>query len=135
MRVLMPGTMACRLPNAPIDVMCNQWAKAAYDICPFVNNTHVYDTEGVNTGADYTEALGVIKVSLGRCCHPIPSNSPGHLLGSANAPAPCRLCARGVRSGRPLGILSAAGELRSNSCAPRAERRAASVSAGVGFPQ
>jgi len=49
------------LPNAPIDVMCNQWAKAAYDICPFVNNTHVYDTEGVNSGADYTEALGVIK--------------------------------------------------------------------------
>lgn len=62
-RVLMlVAIRRCRLPNAPIDVMCNQWAKAAYDICPFVNNTHVYDTEGVNSGADYTEALGVIKV-------------------------------------------------------------------------
>jgi hypothetical protein len=70
-RLLMPGAMVCRLPNAPIDVMCNQWAKAAYDICPFVNNTHVYDTEGVNSGADYTEALGVIKVGEGRRCQPI----------------------------------------------------------------
>jgi hypothetical protein len=72
--------LGCRLRNAQIDVMCNEWAKASYDICPFVNNTHVYDTEGVNTGADYTEALGVIKVGAASPSEPLAS--PGELLAS-----------------------------------------------------
>lgn len=60
-------------PKAKLDVVVEPRAKAAYRVCPFVNEEIVFDFKGSNSLADWGNLLGVIRdreydavLSLGR---------------------------------------------------------------------
>jgi hypothetical protein len=59
-----------RLPNAMIDVVCGERAHSAYDICPYVRSTFIYNVGGFTLPDIYTEIVGVLKVK-----HNVPINS------------------------------------------------------------
>jgi len=50
-----------RLPNAMIDVVCGERAHSAYDICPYVRSTFIYNVGGFTLPDIYTEIVGVLK--------------------------------------------------------------------------
>mmetsp|Transcript_23633 Transcript_23633/g.32533 ORF Transcript_23633/g.32533 Transcript_23633/m.32533 type:complete len:428 (-) Transcript_23633:133-1416(-) len=50
-----------RIPSAAIDIMCGERAHSAYDICPYVCNTYVYNVDGSTLSSDYAEMLGTMK--------------------------------------------------------------------------
>jgi len=50
-----------KFPCAIIDVVSGEWAHYAYDMCPYVNKTWVYNVDGFSLPSDFLEALGNFK--------------------------------------------------------------------------
>lgn len=50
-----------KFPAAIIDVVSSEWAHYAYDVCPYVNKTWVYNVDGFSLPSDFLEALGNFK--------------------------------------------------------------------------
>lgn len=50
-----------KLPYAQIDVCSSEWAHYAYDICPYINKTWVYNVDGNTLPTEFLETLGDFK--------------------------------------------------------------------------